>query len=168
MTKGPPPLDFKTQKPVAAAPAAAPADRKPIEVQGVAGGARPDGTAGGPKGQPPVPGVAPAVPPSAEEMAHIAALDANVNYEVNVYRLCYHAVHEMVLMRLREDPMDSADIGQGIWGAGKRTPLEKSEPRIAVEVYRQVRQSLREGERAGKKADLQALIGRALGGLFGA
>ena len=158
--KPPPPVDFAEILPKATEPAPSPASaRAPIELRGVDHSP----AAGGPGAT--VPGVKPPVPPSPAEQAHILYLDRAINYEVNVYRLCFHAVHEAVLLRLHETPPDSADFD--MWGPGKRSPLEIAEPHIAIEVYRQVRESARADERAGRREDTKALITRVLGGLLG-
>lgn len=148
-------LDFREILPVPSqAPATTP-ERAPIEVKGAAGKAEPR------QGQPPVPGVQAPAPVSPEEQAHLRYLDRTVNYEVNVFRLCHHAVHEMVLLRVREEPPDVAEMGSGM-GPATRTPLELAEPQIAVEVYRQVRASMREAERPQPLADRVAHIARIL------
>lgn len=156
-SKGPPPLDFASVRPIAAEapkPAAGPrgidASPPPIPVLGEAGG-------------PPVPGMAPPGPPSAEEVAFMARLTRHVNVEVNIFKVCLDAVHNYVQFRLRTEPPDSAEVGESMFGPGKRTPLENAVPEVAAEVYRQVRLSMREEDRTGRRGDvlrgLAALVG---------
>ena len=154
----PPPVDFAEILPKAAEAPSPAAARAPIEVSGVGPGAATSRTCQ-------VPGVKPPVPPSPAEQAHILYLDRAINYEVNVYRLCFHAVHEMVLLRLHETPPDSADFD--MWGPGKRSPLEVAEPHIATEVYKQVREQMRQDDRGARREDTKALIARVLGGIVG-
>ena len=68
---------------------------------------------------------------------------------------------------LATSPADSADIGEAQFGGGKRTPIEESEPEIALEVYRQVPAQYEGGggSRAGRGArGVRALVQKALGG----
>jgi len=81
---------------------------------------------------------------SARQIAFEENLKDVVNLEVNILNICYGAVHELVTRRAAMEPPDSAELGQSLFGPGQRTPIEQSEPAMAVEVYRQVRLTMRE------------------------
>ena len=97
-------------------------------------------------GSAPAPGVPVPPPPSPEQLAFQQTLKDTVNFEVSILNICYGAVKNFVAMNLRLEPLDSADIGKSMWGPGERTPLEVAQPQMTVEVYKSVRQSLREQE----------------------
>jgi hypothetical protein len=110
------------------------------------------------------PGEKPPAPPSAEEIAFKQGLSSVINFEMNVLNVCYGAVHNLVAMRLQMEPPDSAELGQSMFGAGVRTPIEIAEPHIALEVYRQVRQTMRE---ENTKQVKPGFLRRALRAVFG-
>jgi hypothetical protein len=106
-------------------------------------------------------------PETADQAAWRERLADKINLELNIYNNCFRSVRNMVNQILATSPADSADIGEGQFSGGKRTPIEESEPEIALEVYRQVRQNMRveeERQRDGELEALQALVQRALGG----
>lgn len=117
-----------------------------------------------PKDAPLPPGEKPPAPPSAEEIAFKQSLNAIVNLEMNVLNICYGAVHNLVAMRLQMEPPDSAELGQSMFGGGVRPPIEIAEPQMAVEVYRQVRESMRRQETHEVKP---GILRRALKAVFG-
>jgi len=83
---------------------------------------------------------APETPEQAAWRENLAGL---INVELNIYNSCFRSVRNMVNSILATTPQDSADIGEGQWSGGKRTPIENAEPEIALEVYRQVREEMR-------------------------
>lgn len=95
----------------------------------------------------PPPGIKASSKPSPEQIAFQQHLDGLVNLEVNIFNTCYGAVRNFVQYRLASEPLDSAELGQSLFGPGQRTPLEQAEPHIAIEVYKAVRQNLRETSR---------------------
>lgn len=110
---------------------------------------------------------APELPPeSPEQLRWKENLARLINLELNVYNSCFESTRRMVNILLASMPADSADIGEGQWGPGKRTPLELAEPEIALEVYRQVRGNMHEQERREREDELEglrALLRKALG-----
>lgn len=111
-------------------------------------------------GAPPGAVAPPPPPPEVERLLARAAQTANV--EVNLYALCWRLTGEFI-KRAEMTAMDAVAIAEAMWQAGKRTPLEESQPRIALEIYRQVREELRRGE----SDDALAAIPRALRALLG-
>jgi hypothetical protein len=103
-------------------------------------------------------------PETPEQIAWKEALAARINVELNIYHACCTSIRNLVNSLLATMPQDSADIGEGQWGPGKRTPLENAEPEIALEVYRQVKAELRAGEPIAKGApkDALSIIGEGL------
>ena len=123
---------------------------------------------GGPEAGPAPPGIEPPPEISDEQKAFMATLNASVNLETNVYNACYGAVHTLVGYLLQSQPQDSAELGASMFGGGQRTPLEMAEPQIALEVYRSVRQQMREDEKARQDAlKGRGLLRKVLGVLFG-
>lgn len=100
---------------------------------------------------------------SPEEQAYANRLDAHVNNELNVFNACYAATKNLVAHHVSISPLDSAEVGAAQWEAGKRTPLEQAEPQLAIEVFRQVRQSMREEEK-NEMADALKALRKFLGG----
>lgn len=91
-----------------------------------------------------LPGVLDAPPKSAAQLAFEQQLARLINLEVNILNICYGAVHNFVAANLQMQPQDSAELGQSMFGGGVRTPIEQAEPQMAVEVYREVRITMRE------------------------
>jgi hypothetical protein len=111
----------------------------------------------------PAPTPAPETPEQVEWRERLAG---KINLELNVYNNCFRSVRNMVNQILATSPADSADIGEAQFGGGKRTPIEESEPLIALEVYKQVRKNMRleeDRERDGELEALRALVQKALG-----
>lgn len=128
--------------PAGAVPTAPPVEQpKPVVMEGV----RPVMSGAGPR----PPGMAEAPQPTAGEVALIQQIDREINFELNVLNMCYGATHNFVVRWQASQPPDAAEFAQ--FDAGKRTPLDLAEPQMALEVYRQVRESLRHAER-GKTA----------------
>lgn len=101
---------------------------------------------------------APKPPPeSAEQIAWKGRLSGHINLELNVLNSCARSVRNLINQLVAEQPADSADIAEGQWGAGKRTPLEEKEPDIVLEVYRHVRRRMDEEERRKREDELEAL-----------
>lgn len=112
----------------------------------------------------PAPTPLPETPEQAEWRERLAS---QINLELNVYNNCFRSVRNMVNQIVATTPADSADIGEGQFSGGKRTPIEESEPLIALEVYKQVRRNMQveeEREREGELEALRALVQKALGG----
>lgn len=86
----------------------------------------------------------PLPPKSPEQVEWESQLAHKINVELNIYHSCFQSTRNMVNVLLAGMPADSADIGNAQWGPGKRTPLENSEPEIALEVYRQVKREMRD------------------------
>lgn len=110
------------------------------------------------------PGMAEPPQASAEQLAVLQRIDGEINFELNVLNMCYGATHNFVSTWQRSQPPDSAEIGEAMFGAGKRTPIELAEPEMALEVYRQVRANMRANEsqaQAGPK-DALSVIGEGL------
>ena len=93
-------------------------------------------------------GIEPPPEPTKEEIAFKENLSRLINLEMNIFNSCYVSVKQLVGMHLRQEPADSADLGESMWGPGKRSPLELEEPRIAMEIYKEVRKSMREADRS--------------------
>lgn len=109
---------------------------------------------------------APKPPPeTAEQKAWRENLAGIINVELNIYHSCFKSVRNMVNLIVATTPQDSADLGEANWSAGKRSPIEQAEPEIALEVYRQVRQNMREEAKAETDEAMKAL--RTLGLLGG-
>jgi len=100
---------------------------------------------------PPPPGTPDAQPKTAEQVAFEERLSNHVNYEVNILNVCYGAVHNFVSMRAAMEPTDSADLGNSMFGPGNRTPVELAVPQLALEVYKEVRQALREDDKRSEQ-----------------
>lgn len=107
-------------------------------------GARPVGVMA--EGGPLPPGVAASPKRSAEEDALIQDIDREINFELNVLNMCYGATRNLIARLRQGQPPDIAEFNQ--FTSEKRTPLELAEPQIALDVYRQVRETLRHAERA--------------------
>lgn len=86
-----------------------------------------------------------------------ASVSSHVNAELNILNACYAMTRNFVAVQLRNQPPDSAELGESMFGPGKRTPLEMAEPEIALEVYRQVRLNMREEERQDQDEQFRAL-----------
>lgn len=102
-------------------------------------------------GQAPAPGSEKAEPRSPEQIARDQRLLEAINLELGIFDSVLNSVKRMIRDQVSRDPLDSAEIGQGLFGPGVRTPLEQSEPYIAIEVYRQVRRNIREEDGRGEK-----------------
>lgn len=96
---------------------------------------------------PPPPGTPEAQSKTADQIAFEERLSNHVNFEVNILNVCYGAVHNFVSMRSAMEPVDSADLGNSMFGPGNRTPIEHAVPQIAIEVYKEVRHALREDDK---------------------
>ena len=125
-------------------------------------GARPVPVMG--EGGPLPPGVAPAAERNPEEAALIQQIDREINFELNVLNMCYGATRNMIARLRAGQPPDVAEFAQ--FSAEKRTPLELAEPQMTLDVYRQVRETLRHAERARtpapKPTDALSVIGEGL------
>lgn len=102
----------------------------------------------------------PAPPPpveTEEQKQFRERLAGAINLELNIYNSCFRSVRNMVNQIVASTPMDSADLGEAQWSAGKRSPIEQAEPEIALEVYRQVRKEMRASEKDEADEDLKAL-----------
>lgn len=102
-------------------------------------------------GKAPPPGSEKAAPRSPEQIARDHRLLDAINMELGIFDSVLNSVKRMIRTQVSRDPLDSAEIGQGLFGPGVRTPLEQSEPYIAIEVYRQVRRNIREEDGRGEK-----------------
>lgn len=80
---------------------------------------------------------------SAGDRAYHQSTAHRVNVEMNLFATVFRAVRNFVNEKIRSEPPDSAELGQSMFGPGQRTPLEQSEPYIAIEVYREVKRSMR-------------------------
>ena len=159
----PAPLDFDKLRPVVEEVGPPPPEAPDSPAQHVI-----DVQQGSAKAGPAPPGVEPLAPPSPEQQAFVDGLNASINLETNVYHACYGAVHNVVNYLIQSQPQDSAELGQSLFGAGVRSPLEQAEPQIAMEVYRQVRENMREDEKARQEALRgRGLLRKVLGALFG-
>jgi len=112
---------------------------------------------------PPPPGTAAAQPISAEEQAFANRLDSHVNHELNIFNACYSATKNLVAHHVSREPLDAAEVGAAQFEAGKRTPLELAEPQLAIEVFRQVRHSMREEDK-NELGDALKALKKLLGG----
>jgi hypothetical protein len=110
------------------------------------------------------PGLPEPGPETAAQVSLIQQIDREINYEVNVLNMCYGAAHNFINRWKQGQPPDAAEFAQ--FGGGTRTPIELAEPQIALEVYRQVRENIRSGQRAKEGAaapkDALAIIGEGL------
>lgn len=84
-------------------------------------------------------------PETPEQVAWRERLAGLINVELNIYNSCFRSTRNMVNEIVATTPQDSADIGEGQWTGGRRTPIEQAEPEIALEVYRQVKEEMRAG-----------------------
>ena len=64
--------------------------------------------------------------------------------EANIFSLCYEAAKDVVSHHQADEMRDAVSIGESIFAPGSRTPLEASVPQIAIEIYRNVRQEMRD------------------------
>jgi hypothetical protein len=144
------------------APAGTPAPAAPAPKPVVMDGARPVAVLG--EGGPLPPGMSPAPQQSPEEAALLQQIDREINFELNVLNMCYGATRNLISRLKAGQPPDIAEFNQ--FTSEKRTPLELAEPQIALDVYRQVRESLRHAERARAPAaapkDALSVIGEGL------
>jgi hypothetical protein len=96
-------------------------------------------------------------PKSPEQIEWETQLAGRINVELNIYNACFHSTRRMVNLIVATTPADSADIGEGQWSGGKRTPVEAAEPEIALEVYRQVRREMRDEVKDERDEVMRAL-----------
>jgi hypothetical protein len=94
--------------------------------------------------------------------AFIVKMSPIVNFEANVFNLCYEAALGVLAHQRPGEMRDAVAIGESLYGAGSRTPLELAVPQIAIEIYRNVRQELRAQE------DIKAKIAEAVEKIYGA
>lgn len=135
-------VDFSKVTPMPVEPAPA-APREEIKVD------KASPVQGNPAPEPP--------PKSPEQVQWETELAGRINVELNIYHSCFQSTRRMVNVLLASMPADSADIGEGQWTGGKRTPLENAEPEIALEVYRQVRREMRQEVRDERDEVTRAL-----------
>lgn len=92
-----------------------------------------------------------------EQLQYQGRVMRHVNRESYIFSLCYETVREFVVHALATQVGDSAELAESMFGGGKRTPLEIAEPQIAIELYKEVRHSMRDEEerfdRQEKKGD---------------
>lgn len=105
---------------------------RPVPVMSTAG-PRPPGMAEPPKDSP-------------EQVALLQQIDSEINFELNVLHMCYGATRNLINRLKAGQPPDVAEFAQ--FGSEKRTPIEMAEPQMALEVYRQVRENLRNAQAA--------------------
>jgi len=130
-----------TPAPAGAVPSAPPLPPKnPVVMKG----ARPVGVMSSEGPRPP--GMAPPPKETPEQAALVQQIDQEINFELNVLHMCYGATRNLINRLRQGQPPDAADFAQ--FSAEKRTPLEIAEPQMALEVYRQVRDSLRHAQAA--------------------
>jgi hypothetical protein len=110
------------------------------------------------KASPVVGDAAPEPPPkSPAQIAWETELSGRINVELNIYHSCFQSTRRMVNLIVATTPADSADIGEGQWTGGRRSPIENAEPEIALEVYRQVRYEMRDQVKDERDEVMRAL-----------
>lgn len=142
-------LDFDKMKP----PTAVAAPQTDAPAQAVVSAQRP----ASPESAVPT-GIEPPRPPSPDELAFRASLDSHVNLELNTFHVVYGAVGNLIQHIGKHSPVDSADLMNSAFGPGQRTPLEQAHPIIALEVYKAVRENVREEQRAAGRGRLSRLL----------
>jgi len=73
--------------------------------------------------------------------------------EANIFSLCYDAAKQVVIHQAASEMRDAVTIGEAMFQPGIRTPLETAVPQIAIEIYKNVRQEMRDQKKPkpGKK-----------------